>query len=77
MDYSKMYKQKVKKVRDPNLPPRPNLMSHDKTIRGMNANFEMSQRLAHQQQVKINSLEAEIRRINNRLETLTAYLNKK
>jgi len=69
-----MYKQKKKQVKDPNLPPRPNLMSHDKTIRGMNDNLEMTQILAHQQQTKIDSLQAEIRRINHKLEMITARL---
>jgi hypothetical protein len=35
----KMFKQKKKREVDPDAPPRPNLMSHDKTIRESQASF--------------------------------------
>ena len=36
----KMFKQKKKREVDPNAPPRPNLMSHDKTIRESRVEFD-------------------------------------
>jgi septal ring factor EnvC (AmiA/AmiB activator) len=74
MNYAKMYKEKKKRVRDPNLPPPPNLMSHDKTIRGMQANLETTQLSTQQQQNQIEQLKREVRQANYRIELLTNQL---
>jgi len=63
-----MYKTKQKRPVDPNAPPRPNLMSHDKVIRDQKATIE--------------HMENNIRMLTNRVVELerkvinqTAYLN--
>ena len=62
------FKQKKKRPVDPNAPPRPNLMSHDKTIRETNAKLaEMERTVAFLRQ-RVEDLE---RKNNNQ----TAYLN--
>lgn len=56
------FKQKKKREVDPNAPPRPNLMSHDKTIRESQAAFLQ--------------LEDRVRRQSEELETLkNKYVN--
>ena len=55
-------------------PPRPNLMSHDKTIRGMNDTVAVMQsKIAHQQQelermgIRFRQALADIAQLNQRL----------
>ena len=50
------FKQKKKRAVDPNAPPRPNLMSHDKTIR--------------EGQVAFTQLEDRVRRQTEEIDTL-------
>lgn len=68
MSLQDMYKVKKKRPVDPNAPPRPNLMSHDKVIRD--------------QKAVIDQLEHAVRVLTRRVEDLerkntnqTAYLN--
>ena len=63
-----MYRTKKKREVDPNAPPRPNLLSHDKVIRD--------------QKVTIEQMANTVRQLNQRVETLenklirqTEYLN--
>ena len=52
----KQFKQKKKRAVDPNAPPRPNLMSHDKTIREGRVEFDRLRDLVNQQADEIASL---------------------
>ena len=54
----KMFKQKKKREVDPNAPPRPNLMSHDKTIRESQAAFNQLENHVHSQQEEIDKLKS-------------------
>lgn len=65
---SDIYKTKAKRPVDPNAPPRPNLMSHEKVLKDT--------------KIKIDEYELEIRRLQARLMALedkmtnqTAFLN--
>jgi hypothetical protein len=53
---------KVKKKRpvDPNAPPRPNLMSHDKTIRDMKSATDSQADLIFSMQRRIDALESKL-----------------
>ncbi len=66
----------VKKERDPNLPPRPNLMSHDKTIREMNELLDRYQRSMNEMHTEIDSLKNKLRNLTTRLDSITSYLKK-
>ena len=64
----KLMKAKKKRPVDPNAPPRPNLMSHDKVIRDQKATMEqMMQRIAH--------LEHRLETTESRLRYQTQYLS--
>jgi t-SNARE complex subunit (syntaxin) len=54
----KMFKQKKKREVDPNAPPRPNLMSHDKTIRESQAAFNQLENHVRSQQEEIDKLKS-------------------
>ena len=57
----KAMQPKKKRPVDPNAPPRPNLMSHDKVIRDQKAVLEkMEQEVARLQQ-RVNDLESKLR----------------
>jgi len=68
MSLHDMYKVKKKRPVDPNAPPRPNLMSHDKTIRETNAKLAEMERTIHFLRQRVEDLE---RKNTNQ----TAYLN--
>ena len=55
-------KAKVKRPVDPNAPPRPNLLSHDKEIRGMKSTNEYAMQQILQLQDQVRSLERKLRR---------------
>jgi phage shock protein A len=64
----KAMKAKVKRPVDPNAPPRPNLMSHDKTIRGMMTTSEYAMK-------QIQDLQDQVRRLERKLHHQTTYLD--
>jgi phage shock protein A len=64
----KAMKAKVKRPVDPNAPPRPNLLSQDKEIRGMKSTNE----LAMQQ---IMQLQDQVRKLERKLARQTDYLS--
>jgi len=67
MDPASMYREKKKKAVDPNAPPRPNLLSHEKTIK------ETKQTIEHQSNL-IDRLEHRVYDLEAKLNRQTAYL---
>jgi predicted RNase H-like nuclease (RuvC/YqgF family) len=63
-----MYRQKKKREVDPNAPPRPNLLSHDKVIRDQKLTIEQLTQNVHNLSRKVEEMERKL--INQ-----TAYLN--
>ena len=63
-----MYRPKKKKVVDPNAPPRPNLLSHDKVIRDQKLAIEKLEHSLAQVTRRVDELE---RKLTNQ----TAYLS--
>ena len=63
----KLMKAKKKRPVDPNAPPRPNLMSHDKVIRGQKQTIE-------QMQYEIMSLKQQMEAVTTKLTFQTQYL---
>jgi hypothetical protein len=72
--FAKMYAVKKKRVRDPSLPPPPNLLSHDKTIRGINMTLEQTQAMVQQQAGELQSLKNKLNQAMYRIELLTNYM---
>ena len=63
-----MYRVKKKKVVDPNAPPRPNLLNHEKRLKETTVTVE-------QLQQQNQDLRNRIDRLESKLSNQTAYLN--
>jgi predicted RNase H-like nuclease (RuvC/YqgF family) len=63
-----MYRKKVKRAVDPNAPPRPNLLNHEKRLKEATVTVEQLQQQNQEMRARIDALESKI--INQ-----TAYLN--
>jgi predicted RNase H-like nuclease (RuvC/YqgF family) len=63
-----MYRTKKKKAVDPNAPPRPNLLNHEKRLKDATVTLEQVQQQNIQLQQRVDELERKM--INQ-----TAYLN--
>ncbi len=72
----KMFKQKKKREVDPNAPPRPNLMSHDKTIRESRVEFDRLRDLVNQQADEIISLKNKYNNMQSSVDRILSYLSK-
>jgi uncharacterized protein YaaN involved in tellurite resistance len=72
----KMFKQKKKREVDPNAPPRPNLMSHDKTIRESRVEFDRLRDFVNQQADEIASLKNKYNNMQSSVDRILSYLSK-
>lgn len=63
-----MYARKIKKPVDPNAPPRPNLFSHEKSIKETRLSVD-------EIQTKMSHLERQIERQEERLRSLSNYVD--
>jgi len=72
----KMFKQKKKREVDPNAPPRPNLMSHDKTIRESKVEFDRLRDLVNRQADEIASLKNKYNSMQSSVDKILSYLSK-
>jgi len=72
-----MYRaKKKKKVVDPNAPPRPNLLSHDKKLREQTEAFDRLMRLVENQQAEIEQLRGQYRQMQQSIDQVVAYLRR-
>ena len=62
---AKQFKVKKKRAVDPNAPPRPNLLSHEKRMKESQAAFEELYRKVHQQDEFIASLKTKLQFLEN------------
>ena len=72
----KMFNQKKKREVDPNAPPRPNMMSHDKTIRESRIEFDRLRDLVNQQADEITSLKNKYNNMQSSVDRILSYLSK-
>ncbi len=72
----KMFKQKKKREVDPNAPPRPNLMSHDKTIRESKVEFDRLRDLVDRQADEITVLKNKYNNMQSSVDRILNYLSK-
>ena len=73
----KMFKKKaVKKPVDPNAPPRPNLLSHDKKLRESQMAFDRLLRVVERQQAEIERLQARYESMQASINQMLNYLRK-
>ena len=71
-----MYLTKSKRVRDPNLPPPPTLLSQVKQLRGVEEKNQLTQSQVQQQQDEIDSLKRKLNQALYRIDLLTTHLRK-
>jgi len=72
-----MYKQKKKREVDPNAPPRPNLLSHDKVIRDQKTTIEQMSNTIQQLTRRVEDVERKLRRQTDYLNVLHQTVSKK
>ena len=70
------FKQKKKREVDPNAPPRPNLMSHDKTIREGQAAFSQLEDRVRRQAEEITKLKSDYANLQQSVAHILNYLRK-
>lgn len=70
------FKQKKKRAVDPNAPPRPNLMSHDKTIREGQAAFTRLEDRVQAQVEEIQRLKSDYANLQQSVAHILNYLRK-
>jgi predicted RNase H-like nuclease (RuvC/YqgF family) len=70
------FKQKKKREVDPNAPPRPNLMSHDKTIREGQAAFNQLEDRVRRQADELSKLKADYANMQQSVSQILNYLKK-
>lgn len=73
----KMFKQKKKRAVDPTAPPRPNLMSHDKTIRESQAAFNQLENHVRSQQEEIDKLKSNYSNMQQSINQLINLVRRK
>ena len=77
MDYSSMYGTKKKRAVDPNAPPRPNLLSHEKTIKDTKQVIEQQGRQIEALVNRVIELENKIQRQNDYLAALHTTVSRR
>ena len=70
------FKAKKKKAVDPNAPPRPNLLSHDKKLREQTEAFDRLLRIVERQQNEIESLRTKYQQMQESINQILNYLRK-
>ena len=71
---SSMYKQRKKREIDPNAPPRPNLFSHEKSLKETKASVEEMQATIRRLEQTVHTQHSQIVNINMQLDQIRSYL---
>ena len=70
----KQFKQKKKREVDPNAPPRPNLLTHEKRMKESQIAFDELQRIVQQQADEIRMLKSKYNDMQNSVSMLINYI---
>ena len=70
------FKKKKKRAVDPNAPPRPNLMSHDKKLREQTEAVDRLLRLVERQQGQIERLQNKYQNMQTSVDRILTYISK-
>jgi predicted RNase H-like nuclease (RuvC/YqgF family) len=73
----KAMQPKKKRPVDPNAPPRPNLLSHDKTLRETKTTIEQLQQENQELRVRLSNLESKVRAQSDYMSMLHQYISRK
>lgn len=74
MKPSDMYKVKKKRAVDPNAPPRPNLLSHEKVLKDTKLTIEQQAEMIRNLQRRVEQLESKLSSQNSAISTLSGYI---
>ena len=77
MSVMSMYKQKKKKVVDPNAPPRPTLLGHEKEMKEFRGKFSDIGNNVHSQNQEIQELRRKINRLQMQMDAVVSLLNRR
>ena len=77
MSLMSMYKQKKKKVIDPNAPPRPTLLGHEKEMKEFRGKFSEFGGSLHNQNQEIQELRRKINRLQMQMDAVVSLLNRR
>lgn len=69
-----MYARKLKRLVDPNAPPRPNLFSHEKSIKEARVGMDEMRTKMSQMERQISLQEERIRALSNYVDQLRNYI---
>lgn len=72
-----MYKPKKKRAVDPNAPPRPNLLNHEKRLKETTVTVEQVQQENQELRRRLEALEAKMANQTSYLSTLHQYVHSK
>ena len=70
------FKPKKKRAVDPNAPPRPNLMSHDKKLREQTQAFDRLLRIVERQQTDIEKLKGQFENMQQSIDQIINVLRR-
>jgi uncharacterized protein YaaN involved in tellurite resistance len=70
------FKAKKKRAVDPNAPPRPNLLSHDKKLREQTEAVDRLLRIVERQQDEIENLRSKYQSMQQSIDQLVNYLRR-
>jgi predicted RNase H-like nuclease (RuvC/YqgF family) len=76
MNMLDMYRTKKKKAVDPNAPPRPNLLNHEKRLKDATGTLEQVQQENHELRRRIDQLESRMINQNAYLSQLHQYISR-
>ena len=71
-----MYKQKKKKVLDPNAPPRPTLLGHEKEMKEFRGKFSDVSGTIQSQRQEIQELKRKINRLQMQMDAVVSLLSR-
>jgi predicted RNase H-like nuclease (RuvC/YqgF family) len=72
-----MYRTKKKRAVDPNAPPRPNLLSHEKVLKDTKVTLEQLQTENQQLRSRLEAVESKLANQTSYLNTLHQYVHAK
>ncbi len=72
-----MFKTKKKRAVDPNAPPRPTLLGHEKELKTWREEFAKLANQNTEQAMTISRLQRKVNRLETQIESITGYLNRR
>lgn len=77
MDFSQYRVKKKKREIDPNAPPRPTLLGHEKVIKDTKTVIEQQYEIIRELQMKVAKLESKVRSLSDYCSSLHQYIQRK